>query len=42
MEIIAVYYVNHIKPINAPTGQNAELLIINAGGSYSYHWALKG
>jgi hypothetical protein len=27
---------------NTLCGQNAELLIIKAGGAYSYHWALKG
>jgi hypothetical protein len=42
VEIIAVYTENHTKPINTPCGQNAELLIVKAGGTYSYHWALKG
>jgi hypothetical protein len=23
-------------------GQNAELFIFNAGGTYSYHWTVKG
>jgi hypothetical protein len=41
-EIIAVYTENHKKPIITLCGQNAELLIIKAGGRYSYHWALKG
>jgi hypothetical protein len=36
-EIIAVYSENHTKQI-----KNAELLIVKAGGTYSYHWALKG
>jgi hypothetical protein len=36
-EIIAVYTENHMKQI-----QNAEWLIFNAGGTYIYHWALKG
>jgi hypothetical protein len=36
-EIIAVYSENHMKHI-----QNEELLIVKAGGTYSYHWALKG
>jgi hypothetical protein len=33
---------NHTKPINKHSGQNEELLIIKAGGTYSYHCALKG
>jgi hypothetical protein len=41
-EIIAVHTENHTKPINTLCGQNAELLIVKAGGTYSYHWALKG
>jgi hypothetical protein len=40
-EIIAVCSVNHTKPINTLRGQNAQLLIVRAGGTYSYHWALK-
>jgi hypothetical protein len=28
-----------MKPIN--TEINAELFIVKAGGTYSYHWALK-
>jgi hypothetical protein len=35
--MILVYTENHTKPII----QNAELLIVKAGGTYSYHWALK-
>jgi hypothetical protein len=41
-EIIAVYSENHTKPINTLCGQNTELLNIKAGGTYSYHYALKG
>jgi hypothetical protein len=41
-EIIPVYSENDIKPINTLCGQNAELLIVEAGGTYSYHWVLKG
>jgi hypothetical protein len=40
-EVIAVYSDSHTKPINTLCGQNAELLIIKAGGTYSYHWTLK-
>jgi hypothetical protein len=38
-EIIAVYIENHTKSVSL---QNEELLIVEAGGTYSYHWALKG
>jgi hypothetical protein len=41
-EIITVYSENHMKPMNLLCGQNAELLIVKAGGTYSYHWVLKG
>jgi hypothetical protein len=37
-EIIAVYCENHMKQIN----KNADLLIVKAGGTYSYHQASKG
>jgi hypothetical protein len=37
MEITAVYSDNHTKPILP--GQNAQLLIVEGGGTYSYHWA---
>jgi hypothetical protein len=40
-EIIAVFTENHMKSINTLCGQNAELLVTKAGGTYSYHWALK-
>jgi hypothetical protein len=35
-EIIAFYYENHMKPINTLCGKNADLLIIKAGGTYTY------
>jgi hypothetical protein len=41
-EIIAVHSENHTKHINTLCGQNAELLIIKSGGTYSYHWAVMG
>jgi hypothetical protein len=34
-EIVAVYTENHTKHM-----QNEELLIVETGGTYSYHWAL--
>jgi hypothetical protein len=40
-EIIAVYSENHTKPINTLCRQNAELLIAEAGGTYSYLRVLK-
>jgi hypothetical protein len=42
-EIIAVYYENHTKHINTLCVQNAELLIVQAGGVglCGYHWVLK-
>jgi hypothetical protein len=39
--IIAVYSQNHMKPVDALCGQNAELLSIKAGGTCTYHRALK-
>jgi hypothetical protein len=41
-KIIAVYAENYRKPISTVCGKNAELLIVKAGGTYSYHWTLKG
>jgi hypothetical protein len=42
-EIIAVYTENHTEPTNTPRGKkNSDLLIIKAGGKYSYHWSAKG
>jgi hypothetical protein len=31
-----------MKPIDTFYGQKSELLIVKAGGTYSYLWALKG
>jgi hypothetical protein len=39
-EISSVYYENHMNPINTLCGQNEELLIVKAGGTYAYHKAL--
>jgi hypothetical protein len=41
LKIIAVYSENQTKHINTPCVQNAELVNVKAGGSYSYHWALQ-
>jgi hypothetical protein len=39
-EIITVYSENHMKPINALCVKNAELLNVQVGDTYSYHWVL--
>jgi hypothetical protein len=41
-EIIIVYSKKDTKLINIVCGKSTELLIIKAGGTHSYHWALKG
>jgi hypothetical protein len=41
-EIIVVYSENHMKHINTRCGKNAEFFNVKAGGTYSYHCALKG
>jgi len=41
-EIIAVCSQIHTKHINTLCGQNAELLNVKPGGTYSDHWGLKG
>jgi hypothetical protein len=41
-EIIAVCCENHTEHINTLCGQNAEFIDVKAGGTYSYHWTLKG
>jgi hypothetical protein len=41
-EIITIYSEIHMKPINILCGQIAELLKVKIGGTYSYHWVLKG
>jgi hypothetical protein len=40
-KIIAVYSENHTKQINTLFGQNAVLLIVIAGGTYTCHWGFK-
>jgi hypothetical protein len=40
-EVTAVDTENNTKPINALSGQNTKSLNIKAGGTYSYHYALK-
>jgi hypothetical protein len=39
-EIIDVYFETPWKHINTLCGQNAEIQTGDAGGTYSYHWAL--
>ena len=41
-EIIAVCSEIHTKHINTLRRQNAELLNVKPGGTYSNHWGLKG
>jgi hypothetical protein len=36
-EIILVYSEDHTKPINTFCGENAEMFIVKAGGTCSYH-----
>jgi hypothetical protein len=36
-EIIALYSENHMKPVSTLCGQNAELLIVKAGSTYSHY-----
>jgi hypothetical protein len=40
-QIVAVYSENHIESVNTHRGQNSELMIVKAGGTYRYHCALK-
>jgi hypothetical protein len=40
-EITVVYSENHTKHINTLCGQNAEVFIVKAGGTCSYHRAFK-
>jgi hypothetical protein len=40
-EIIAVYCENHMKLLNALCGQNADSLMVSAGGIYSYQLGLR-
>jgi hypothetical protein len=39
-ETIAVYRENNMKHKNTFSGQDAEILYVKAGGTYSNHWAL--
>jgi hypothetical protein len=41
-EITVVISGNHTKAINTLCQQNAELKIVKASGTYSYHWVLMG
>ena len=41
-EIIAVCSEIHTKHIRTLCGKNVELLNVEAGGTYSDHWALEG
>ena len=41
-QIIAVCSKIHTKNINTLCGQNVEFVCVEPGGTYSYHWALKG
>jgi hypothetical protein len=41
-EIIMVHSENHRKPINTLCGQNAEIMNVKVGGTYSKYCASKG
>ena len=41
-EIIAVCSQIHTEHINTLCGQDVEFVIVNLGGTYSDHWAVKG
>jgi len=41
-EIIAVCSEIHTKHTNTVCGQNAKLVNVKPGGTYSDHWALEG
>jgi hypothetical protein len=41
-EVIAVYFENRMKPTNTLCGENAELVIVKAGGTYISQQTLKG
>jgi hypothetical protein len=40
-QIVAICAENRTKPLSTLCGQNAELLIVKARVTYSYHWVLK-
>jgi hypothetical protein len=40
-EVSAIYSENCVKPINTVCEQNAKLLNVKVGGTYSYNWASK-
>jgi hypothetical protein len=39
-ETVAVYCENHTEHIDAPRGQNVQLVNVQLGGIYNYHCAL--
>jgi hypothetical protein len=41
-ETVAVYCENHTEYTSTLRGQNAEFYFVVAGGTYGYHWKLKG
>jgi hypothetical protein len=41
-ETVALYCENHMEHTNTLCGQNVEFYCVNAGGTYSNYWALKG
>jgi hypothetical protein len=41
-EIITVCFEVHTKHINTLCGLNVEFVNVKPGGTYCYHWALKG
>jgi hypothetical protein len=40
-ETVAVYRENYTNPIKTLHGQNADLLIVKAGGTFGYHEVIK-
>ena len=41
-EIIAVFSQTHTKHINTLCGAERRIVVCEAGGTYSDHWAVKG
>jgi hypothetical protein len=37
MEMFPVYFKNHTKTLNTFCVQNVEVMVVEAGGTYSYH-----